>query len=205
MDPTTFSFTSGPIDAATQQRMQGVSIRPGCPVPFDRLRLVHVSHWDFDGNLVTGELVVNAESVDAMRTVFAALHRDRFPIRRMQLVDDYGAAAKASDGADDFKSIEADNTSAFNCRTRTGSSSKDWSQHSFGTAIDINPIENPYVETSGRTSHPASVPFLKRSIVRPGMAVAGGPLVRAFENVGWRWGGTWSGPIDFQHFSLNGR
>ena len=104
-------------------------------------------------------------------------------------------------GGDDFRSIEADNTSAFNCRAATGSSR--WSNHAYGLAIDINPIENPYV-SGGTTSHPASEPYLDRSRVRPGMAVEGGALVRAFDARGWGWGGRWSGTKDYQHFSPNG-
>ncbi len=104
-------------------------------------------------------------------------------------------------GGDDFASIEADNTSAFNCRPATGSSR--WSQHAYGLAIDIDPIENPYV-SGGRTSHPASEPYLDRRRVRPGMAVEGGPLVAAFDARGWGWGGRWSGTRDYQHFSESG-
>lgn len=183
--------------------MQGVSLRNGCPVPFEQLRLVRVTHWDFDGSLQVGELVVDESVTGELETVFAALHRDRFPIRRMRLVDHYGRADDPDDGADDFASIEDDNTSAFNCRRRTGS--EEWSQHSFGTAVDVNPIENPYVTAAGRTSHPASVPFLDRDDVRPGMAVPDGPLVQAFESVGWTWGGTWTDVRDLQHFSKSGR
>jgi D-alanyl-D-alanine carboxypeptidase len=106
-------------------------------------------------------------------------------------------------GGDDFRSIEADNTSSFNCRPATGSSH--WSNHAYGRAIDVNPIENPYI-SGGSTSHRASVPYLNRSRVRPGMAVAGGVLVRAFAAQGWGWGGSWSGSTqDTQHFSYNGR
>lgn len=203
MDPSGFRFRSDPLDQATRERMWGVSIRGACPVPFEGLRLVHVTHWDFDGRVQTGELVVNSSVLSDVEQVFASLYRDRFPIRRMRLVDDYGAADDPADGADDFASIEADNTSAFNCRTRTGSG--EFSQHSYGTAIDVNPIENPYVSSAGTTSHRASVPYLDRTDVRPGMAVPDGPLVRAFAEVGWTWGGTWSDVRDLQHFSRNGR
>lgn len=198
-----FSFSSSPLDGVRRAAMQGISMRAGCPVPFDGLRLVRVSHWDFDGRVQTGELVVAATVVGDVEAVFTSLYRERFPIRRMRPVEAYGRAKDPTDGADDFRSIEDDNTSAFNCRTRTGGGG--FSEHSSGTAIDINPIENPYVTTTGRTSHAASVTFLDRSSVRPGMAVADGPLVRAFREVGWTWGGTWSDVKDLQHFSRNGR
>jgi hypothetical protein len=113
----------------------------------------------------------------------------------MRLVDDYGA--------DDFASIEADNTSSFNCRRATGSTR--WSEHAYGRAIDVNPIENPFVYANGTTTHRASRPYLDRSRIRPGMAIAGRTLVKAFDAVGWGWGGRWSPTTDFQHFSATGR
>ena len=115
----------------------------------------------------------------------------------MRLVDDYGAS--------DTKSIDADNTSAFNCRPVTGGTQ--FSEHAYGRAIDINPIENPYVYPDGTTVHKASEPYLKRSDHRRGMAFRGGVLVRAFADVGWGWGGSWKPPsaVDLQHFSSTGR
>jgi hypothetical protein len=105
-------------------------------------------------------------------------------------------------GGSDFRSIEADNTSAFNCRYVDGTTR--WSNHAYGTAIDVNPIENPYV-SDGRTSHRASTPYLDRTRRRPGMAYEGGALVRAFDRIGWGWGGRWTSVKDYQHFSANGR
>ena len=100
-------------------------------------------------------------------------------------------------------SIEADNTSAFNCRAATGSSH--WSNHAYGLAIDVNPIENPYV-SGGVSSHRASAPYLDRLRHQVGTAYQGGVLVEAFRSQGWEWGGSWSGSVrDYQHFSYNGR
>ena len=176
-----------------RDRVVGSSWRAGCPVPLEQLRYVTLSYWGFDGAVHSGELVVNADAVDAVVTAFHRLFDNRFPIRSMRLVDDFGA--------DDFTSIEADNTSAFNCRPVTGGSG--WSQHAYGRAIDVDPIENPYVD-GGTTTHPASVTYLARGNVRPGMAVSGGPLVDAFAAVGWGWGGRWPPPTDYQHFSSTG-
>ena len=155
-----------------------------------------LSLWDFDGMPQIGQLVVNVDVVPDIEIIFGRLFAARFPIRQMRVIDDFGA--------DDFASIEADNTSSFNCRLRTGSSDE-WSQHSYGRAIDVNPIENPYISTDGRVAHRASRPFLDRADVRPGMAVEGSALVAAFEAQGWGWGGRWAGPIDLQHFSKDGR
>ena len=175
--------------------MTGKSWHAGCPVSLDDLRLVSLSYIGFDGRSHVGTLVVNRSATDAIVDAFRRLYAARFPIRRMLPVDAYGG--------DDFRSIEADNTSAFNCRPATGSTH--WSQHAYGLAVDVNPIENPYMD-DGKSSHRASTPYLDRSRVRPGMAVAGGTLVEAFAAVGWGWGGSWSGSVqDTQHFSSNGR
>jgi hypothetical protein len=175
--------------------MRGVTWKPGCPVPLRDLRVVDASHWGFDGRLRTGRLIVHRDVAADVVAVLRRLHASRFPIRRMIPIDRYGG--------DDYRSIEADNTSAFNCRPVTGGSG--WSQHAYGRAIDINPIENPYVDSAGRTSHRASRAYLRRSPVRPGMAVEGSVVVKAFDAVGWGWGGRWSSIKDYQHFSATGR
>jgi hypothetical protein len=189
-----FRGTVERISPALAKRMTGVSWRPGCPVPLRDLRLLTLRHWGFDGVARTGRLVAHRDVARDLVTVFRRLYEARFPIRRLWLVDAFGA--------DDYRSIEADNTSAFNCRFVEGTSS--WSEHAYGRAIDVNPIENPYV-SGGGTSHPASVPYLDRSRRRPGMAVEGSALVRAFDAVGWGWGGRWTSPQDYQHFSATGR
>lgn len=175
--------------------MTGVSWRPGCPVPLRDLRVVRATHWSFDGRVHTGRLIVHRDVAEDVLTVLRRLYAARFPIRRMVPVDAYGAS--------DFRSIEADNTSAFNCRYVDGT--RRWSEHAYGRAVDVNPIENPFVTASGTTSHAASRSFLRRSPYRRGMSVEGGALVRAFDAVGWGWGGRWRGAKDYQHFSASGR
>jgi hypothetical protein len=167
--------------------------RRGCPVGFARLRHVSVPYVGFDRRVRRGAVVVHDAVAADVVAVFRVLYRAGFPIRRMRPIQRYGG--------DDFASIEADNTSAFNCRAATGS--RAWSQHAYGRAIDINPLENPYV-SGGRTSHRRSVPYLDRSRVRRGMIVEGGVVVRAFDARGWQWGGRWSGIKDYQHFSADG-
>lgn len=193
--PAAFRGTISPLGPALSAQMTGVSWHRGCPVPLSSLRLLTLGYRGFDGRSHTGRLVVNrsvaAQVVGAFRTLYDA----GFPIRRMQPVDAYGGS--------DFRSIEADNTSAFNCRNATGSSH--WSNHAYGLAVDVDPIENPYVTASGGVAHVASRPYLNRSRIRPGMAYAGGVLVNAFRSIGWGWGGSWSGDRDYQHFSVNGR
>ena len=189
------SFSVAPITSGLAARMTGVSWRPGCPVPLRDLRVVTASYRCFDGRTRTGRIVVHRDVATEVAIVFRRLYAERFPIRRMVPVDAYGGS--------DFRSIEADNTSAFNCRYVDGTTR--WSEHAYGRAIDLNPIENPYVTSSGTTSHRASRPYLRRAPYLPGMAVEGGTVVRAFEGVGWSRGGRWSGARDYQHFSASGR
>ena len=168
------------------------SYRSGCPVPLRDLRLLRLTHLDLDGRVQTGELVVHATLAEGVVRVFRRLYEAQFPIARMRLVDEYG-------GSDD-RSMAANNTSAFNCRAVTGGSS--WSEHAYGRAIDVNPVQNPYVRGSTVEPH-AGRAYLDRSARRPGMAE--GLLVQAFAAEGWRWGGTWSSSKDYQHFSTTGR
>ncbi len=189
-----FRGTISRIDAAQAKRMTGVSWRPGCPVHLRDLRLLKMSHRRFDGRVATGRLIVHADVAREVVSVFRRLYVGGFRVRRMVPVDAYGAS--------DFRSIEADNTSAFNCRYVEGTTR--WSEHAYGRAIDLNPIENPYV-SGGRTSHRASIPYLDRTRRRPGMAYEGGAVVRAFDAIGWGWGGRWTSVQDYQHFSASGR
>jgi hypothetical protein len=167
------------------------SYRAGCPVGPAQLRTVHVSYWGFDGKSRTGSIVVARRVAPQLVTVFRRLWAARFPIRRLRPVSAYR-------GSDD-RSMAADNTSAFNCRFVGGTSR--WSMHAYGEAIDVNPVENPYVQGS-RVSPAAGRAFLDRTRYRRGMALRGGVLVRAFASVGWRWGASFG---DFQHFSTTGR
>lgn len=190
-----FRATISKLSAAQRSAMTPSVWRPGCPVGLGDLRAVRLRHYGFSGRVGVGTLVVHRAAAADIVRVFRRLYAAEFPIRRMRPIERYGGS--------DFASIEADNTSAFNCRAVTGGTG--WSEHAYGRAIDVNPIENPYV-SSGRTEHDASVPYLDRSPYRPGMAVPGRILVRAFERAGWGWGGRWKGAIrDLQHFSTTGR
>ncbi|MDF5753018.1 M15 family metallopeptidase [Spongiactinospora sp. TRM90649] len=170
------------------------SWRPGCPVPLQDLRMVTLTIWGFDDKPHTGRLVVHKSVTGDIEKVFKRLYDWRFPIKRMEPVD----AFKGSD----FDSIEANNTSAFNCRPATGSSN--WSQHAYGRAIDINPRENPYVTANGSVAHTNARKFARRPINAPGVINPGDRVVRAFAALGWQWGGYWSGTKDYQHFSKGG-
>jgi len=167
----------------------------GCPVAPAQLRRLRLSYWGFDGKRHLGVLVVGETATADLTRVFGRLYAARFPIRGLQPVDAYGG--------DDERSLAADNTAAFNCRDAVGPGPRRWSAHAYGLAVDVDPVENPYLE-SGRVHPLAGRAYLDRSRVRPGMAVAGGVLVRAFAAVGWSWGGRWAGTPDYQHFSKTG-
>ena len=169
------------------------SWHPGCPVAPAQLRRIRLSYIGFDGRRHLGELVVNAGVVPQVTAVFRTLYRVRFPIRRMRPIDAYHG--------DDDRSAAADNTSAFNCRRAVTNGAASWSMHAYGEAIDVNDVENPYF-LGKRVIPPAGRAYTNRANVRPGMAVAGGSLVRAFATVGWGWGARFT---DYQHFSTNGR
>ena len=159
------------------------------------LRYVTVTYVGFDGDSRTGELVVHRSVASDVVEVFRTLHAEGFPIRSMRLVDDFGA--------DDDASMAADNTSAFNCRPSTGSPGE-WSQHSYGRAIDLNPRENPYV-SGGTVLPPNGAAYVDRTRSGRGLVRPDGPVVTAFAAIGWTWGGTYTSVKDYQHFSANGR
>lgn len=178
------------ITAAGAKAMTGVSWRRGCPVRISDLRRVELTHWGFDGNRHRGELIVHKDVAVSVVAVFHTLYSLRFPVRKMHSVDRFGA--------DDNASMAADNTSAFNCRPITGSTTG-FSVHSYGRAIDLNPLENPYVK--GRTVlPPAGRAFTNRVTVRPGMIRRGDRVRKAFTEHGFAWGGDWKSLKDYQHF-----
>ncbi len=186
-----FHGTVAALDPALRHRM--TSWHPGCPVPLSRLRLLTLTYWGFDGRVHEGRLIVNEREARHVVGVFRVLFDARFPIRRMRLVDAYGSS--------DDRSIAADNTSGFNCRRVAGS--RAWSAHAYGLAIDLDPLENPELH-DGLASPPAGRAFADRSRRAPGMIHAGDLVVRAFAAAGWRWGGYWRSPRDYQHFSATG-
>jgi hypothetical protein len=170
------------------------SWRPGCPVEVESLRAVEVTHWGYDGEARQGTLIVASDVAEDMVEIMRALFEAGFPIERMEPVDAY-------EGDDDL-SMAANNTSAFNCRTVTGGSK--WSEHSYGIAIDVNPLVNPYVR-GATVLPPEGAQFADRAQDAPGMIHDEDVVVTTFADHGWIWGGTWSSPKDFQHFSTSGR
>jgi len=183
------------LPAGVRKVMIGSSWHRGCPVALRDLRLIKLVYWGFDKAAHPGKLVVHRWYANEIARLFGKLFAARFPIRRMHLVDRYGAV--------DMRSMKADNTSAFNCRYRSGVCCR-WSMHAYGKAIDINPVENPYVGSWG-VSPPNGAKYANRSRRRKGMIFRKDRVWWAFHAMGWEWGGTWTGSKDYQHFSSNGK
>ena len=182
------------IPAWLRRRMTGVSWRPGCPVGLGQLRLLRLSYWGFDHVVHQGQLIVNASAARRLARAFGLLFAARYPIRQMRVVDAFGGS--------DERSMLADNTSAFNCRLIPGTTA--WSEHAYGLAVDINPFQNPEV-AGGAVDPAAAAGWADRSRRSPAVIRHGDAVWRAFISVGWRWGGDWASPKDYQHFSANGR
>ena len=172
----------------------GASWRPGCPVGPSSLRVLDVPHVDALGLPERGELVVAASAAPVVAEVFEEAYAAGQVVRLVRPVHEFGA--------DDDASMAAGNTSAFNCRPVTGGSS--WSQHSYGRAVDVNPVENPYVR-AGTVLPPGGRSYLDRGDVRVGMVVRGDALHDGFTRRGWGWGGDYRSLKDYQHFSSDGR
>ena len=196
MDNRTPAYTSSidPISTALGRRMTGSSHDPSrCPVRLADLRLLTMRYMGFDRRPHIGQMVVHRRHARDVVEVFRELYDKRFPIRRMQLIDAYGG--------DDNRSMAADNSSAYNCRTVAGTST--FSDHAYGAAVDINPVENPYVTadevlpSKGRSF--VDVDRSGEADAPHGVIVEGDVVVRAFKRIGWEWGGVWNDP-DYQHF-----
>ncbi len=176
--------------------MRGTTWHPGCPVAIGRLRLLTLRYWGFDHYVHEGRMVVNGSVADGVVAVFRQLFDARFPINQMHLAVEY--RPNHDDPNDD-----RDYTAGFNCRpvvTARGAGST-WSQHAYGLAIDINPIENPYVTADGYVRNNNARPFRDRSLQEPGMIHPGDAVVQAFASIGWHWGGYWSDDKDYMHFA----
>ena len=193
-----FHGSIAPLPGPLRAELTGRFWHPGCPVSLSQLRVLTVDHWGFDGRVHAGQLVVNEDAAASLERVFGRLYKLRFPIRHMRLTDAYGPSQPA----------DGDISGAFECRQAVpspcsgGTGTGSWSQHAYGEAIDLNPVENPYVGC-GRTRKRSSLRYLDRSRLRRGMVTPA--VVQAFRSIGWGWGGAWTGSTkDYMHFSATG-
>jgi hypothetical protein len=196
-----FHVSSQPLPAHVRHEIVTAGMwHSGCPVSLSGLRVLTLTYWDFTGHAQTGQLVVNAHAVSPLAEVFRRLYQLRFPIHHMALDNAYGPrSAQPADG--DF-------TASFECRQAVpspcsgGTGTGHWSEHAYGEAVDVNPVENPYVGC-GMTRDKTALRYVKRTPLRRGMVTPA--VVAAFRSVGWGWGGSWSGSTkDYMHFSATG-
>lgn len=163
------------------------------------LALLRFNYHGSDGQVHRGPMVVHRSVAHDVLSVFRTLFEARFPIERVALARPYRRGADPNDR----RSI----TAAFNCRpviTPEGPGEV-FSQHAYGLAVDVNPLQNPYVGQDGSVRNRFARPYVDRSQDLPGMIHADDVVVRAFAAIGWSWGGRWSGDKDHMHFSLTGR
>ncbi len=183
------------IDEKYANKMIGLTYHKECPVSLDDLRIVNVKYLGFDNNIYWGDIIVHKDLAFEVTEIFKELFEISYAIKQIIPIEKYNG--------DDFASIEADNTSAFNCRKAEGS--QKYSKHSYGKAIDLNPLENPYVYSNGTTSHEASQKYLIRklnddSIENKAVLTSSSKAVQIFKKYGWKWGGDWKNIKDYQHF-----
>jgi len=168
--------------------------KDGCPVHIKYMRLLDLPYYDFDGKMKTGKMMVLGLIEDRVKEIFDELFRIKFPIEKMNLINEYYG--------DDEKSMADNNTSAFNCRMIMNTDR--YSNHSMGTAIDINPLQNPYITKAKDGSiivlPSAGEKYLDRDHLHKGMVTS--DVVKIFAKCGFTWGGDWQTLKDYQHFEL---
>lgn len=186
-----FCYTE--LSQEIKDRITGTSYPENCTVAYDELRYVSVLYWGFDGLTHTGELIVNQAIAQDIVDIFEELYDRKYPIEQMVLVDEYAA--------DDNASMAADNTSSFNYRPIPDGSRL--SLHSYGLAIDINPLYNPYIrEVEGET---VILPengaiYADRTLDCEYYIRKDDICYNAFVSRGFTWGGDWKNQKDYQHF-----
>lgn len=183
-------FKSQPLSPQLLEKTRQTTWHAGCPVRPEDLRQLTLTYRDFHNHPQQGTLIVNREVVDDVLRTFQSLYNHGFQIERMVPIEEYG-------GNDDA-SMAANNTSAFNCRDTTGKPGV-FSNHSWGRAIDINPLTNPYVK-GNKVLPPEGRKYVDRTKEFPGSILNNGFIVREFERAGWTWGGRWPDRQDYQHF-----
>jgi hypothetical protein len=177
------------------KRMQQLGIwAADCPVLIEKLRLLHIMHYNFAGKKLQGEIIVHERVASDILKIFTELMQVKFPIQSVKLIDEFH-------GSDEL-SMNSNNSSCFNFRKIDGSAQI--SNHSYGLAIDINPVQNPCIITNDgfdkKIMPQPGENFLNRGDVRAGMVES---VVEIFNRNGFSdWGGKWNNPIDYHHFQV---
>lgn len=162
---------------------------PGCPVDINNLLYIRLSYWGFDNRPHHGVLIMNKIVASEVVAIFQALYQQHFPIARMQPISDFNG--------NDAAAMAANDTTGFDCRLIT--LGNNYSAHAYGTAVDINPLLNPYI--SGSVILPWQArKYVMRNPTYPGMITSQNTIYQIFHQKGWRWGGDWVELKDYQHF-----
>ncbi|MBE5938034.1 MAG: M15 family metallopeptidase [Lachnospiraceae bacterium] len=189
-------FSYSKIPASIKKRITGSSYRKNPYISLKELRYVRIKHYNYKGKVKSGELIVNKAIAKDVAEIFCELYKIEYPIRRVELVDEYEA--------DDDLSMEADNTSCFNYRSISGS--KTLSMHGLGLAIDINPRINPCVGGARGIVPPNGKAYKERNVkkctgrYKNMMIHKGDAAYKIFKEHGFEWGGEWKNMKDYQHF-----
>ncbi len=191
-------FSCHPVSRHLMHRIKGISYRENEQISPAELRYLRIPYIDFNGETRTGEMICNHSIAIPLLDIFHALFEHRYPIERIQLVDDFQA--------DDDLCCLKNNTSCFNYRTIAGTDTL--SRHAFGMAVDVNPFFNPYVtyinkntdEMCVRISPPGSEPYADRERDFPHKIGPGDLCYELFISHGFTWGGDWTHCKDYQHF-----
>lgn len=183
-------FSYGKIDENIKSRIEGVSYpASGAEIGLEELSYVEILHYDFEGNINKGELIVNAELAKEVTEIFYELYENKYPVESVKLIDEFNG--------DDEASMTANNSSAFNYRTIAGTNKL--SKHGRGAAIDINPLYNPCVTESG-VAPAAGKRYADRKEEFAGKIDEDDLAYKLFTKAGWTWGGHWKSLKDYQHF-----
>lgn len=180
------------ISDAVWRSMVGRSWHRGCPVGRSGLRLLRINYWDFRGYRRRGEVVAAASVIKQISGALSDMYRAKLPIRSMYRVDRFGWSSRVN-GADDYRSMAAGNTSAFNCRWVVGRPGVR-SPHTYGRAFDVNTWENPFRSRQGWVPNAW---WPSRSNARVAWRTRSHAVVRIMAENGLRW--TY-GASDSQHF-----
>ncbi len=197
----TLAFVSMEIPEEIKERMIGKSYpREGALITFNDLRYLRLLHYTLDGKIKMGEMVVSKDIADDVINIFHELFLNKYPIERIQLIDDFDAL--------DEKSMRLNNTSSFCYRVIAGTTRL--SKHALGRAVDINTLYNPFyrlvLDENGDSigykdlQPETAVAYMDRGGTFPYKIDENDLAVKLFKGKGFVWGGDWTDRKDYQHF-----
>ena len=182
-------FISEPVPQKIQERMKGVSLPGDAKIAVADLRYLTLPYHDFEGQVQQGEMVCNVKIAKDLIAVFRELFEKQYQFCSIRLIDDFGGSDEAS--------MLANNTSCFNYRTKSGSSAL--SSHALGLAVDVNPMQNPFVKR-GKVYPETATDFVDRNLDFAHKIDTQDACYKSFKAHGFRWGGLWRSAKDYQHF-----